>query len=33
MELEDFWTNDRKTGKEGLASNPDYGKWWWITKR
>ena len=29
MELEDFWTNDRKTGKEGLASNPDYGKWWW----
>jgi NTE family protein len=29
MELEDFWTNEKKTGKEGLASNPDYGKWWW----
>jgi NTE family protein len=29
MELEDFWTNEKKTGKEGLASTPDYGKWWW----
>jgi NTE family protein len=29
LELEDFWTNEKKTGKEGLASTPDYGKWWW----
>jgi predicted acylesterase/phospholipase RssA len=31
-ELEDFWTNEKKTGKEGISSTSDYGKWCGMTK-